>query len=143
MAKELNISTGAQEYNINGAVVSFNGTDYQFAQRLVTVFDRMDGLQNKYIGQLQANRGADVFKACRQVDREMRDVIDGLFQAKVADKIFGSVSCYALSDGLPIWVNLILAIMDEVDASILEQQAKTDPRLDAYVAKYKSRTEAE
>lgn len=139
MAKILNFSNGVQEYDINGATVKFNGTDYVFAERLVNTFDRMEGLQQKYKGQLQARSGNDVFKACRAIDREMRDVIDALFADKVADKIFGTCSCYALADGLPVWVNLIFAVMDEIDDTIISEQKKTDPRLDAYLAKYKGR----
>ena len=136
MAKILNFSNGIQEYSINGATVKFNGTDYVFAERLINVFDRMDALQTKYKGQLQTKAGSDVFKACRAIDREMRDVIDALFEDKVADQIFGSCSCYALADGLPVWVNLIFAVMDEIDETVISEQKKTDPRLDAYLAKY-------
>ena len=139
MAKILNFSNGVQEYDINGATVRFNGTDYQFAERLISTFDRMDALQQKYKGQLQAKSGNDVFKACRAVDKDMRAVINDLFADDVADKIFGTCSCYALADGLPIWVNLIFAVMDEIDETVIAEQKKTDPRLDAYLAKYKAR----
>ena len=69
----------------------------------------------------------------------MRAVINDLFADDVADGIFGKTSCFALADGLPIWCNVIFAIMDEVDAEIVTQKQRTDPRLNAYLAKYKAK----
>lgn len=139
MAKILTINTGVQEYAINAATVRFNSTDYVFAERLVNVFDKMDALQSKYKGQLQAANNGNIWKACREIDKEMRAIINELFADDVADGIFGKTSCFALADGLPVWCNVIFAIMDEIDATVIAEQKKTDPRLDAYLAKYKEK----
>lgn len=142
MPKCLRVDTGVKDYQINNAVVEFNGTDYVFAEKLVNVFDKMDALQSKYQGGLSM-KGADMWKACRAIDKDMRTAIDNLFeQPGVSDLIFGKCSCYALADGLPIWCNLLLAVMDEIDETILQQKQRTDPRLDAYLAKYKGREKA-
>lgn len=138
MSKSIQFATGVEQYDINGTVVEFNPTDYQFAERLVNVFDRMDALQQQFQGQMTAAKdNRKVFQACREIDAKMHQVIDDLFQNNVAAGIFRGCSCYALADGLPVWCNLILAIMDEVDATVVEETKATNPRLDAYLAKYK------
>ena len=138
--KELQFDDGIQEFNVNNrAVVRFCPTDYQFAERLAQVFDKMDALQQKFQGKITA-AGSDTWKVCREIDSEMRSVIDNLFdQPGISSEIFGTTSCYGIGNGLPIWCNLILAIMDVVDADIIAQKKATDPRLDAYLAKYKAR----
>lgn len=135
--KELNFSTGKQEYKINEATVYFNPTDVFFASRIADLFDKMDGLQQKYKGQVEAsNGGADTWRICRTIDSEMRKAVNDIFEADVADGIFGGVACYAVSEGLPVWANLALALMDEMDDSIVTEQKKTNPRLQHYLDKY-------
>ena len=50
--------------------------------------------------------------------------------------LFPGMNCYAIADGLPAWMNLVLAIADEVNANLDEERAKADPRLKAYTGKY-------
>lgn len=138
MSKVIQFQTGIEEYDINGAVVKFNPTDYQFAERLVSVFDKMDALQQQYQGQMQVTQGnhAKTFQACRDIDKKMKAVFDDLFQDQVADTLFNGCSCYALAGGLPIWANLMLAIMDEIDGTVKTEVKATNPRLEAYMQKY-------
>ena len=46
------------------------------------------------------------------------------------------MSIYAIADGLPIWANLMLAIIDEFDASFVAEKKKTNPRIQKYTKKY-------
>lgn len=137
MAKVINFDAGVQEYEIGGAVVKFNPTDFFFAERVVNVFDKMDALQQQYQGKLQAiTDDREVFNICRDVNRRMMNIFDDLFQADVSTKIFGGGSLFAIANGLPVWANCLFAVMDEIDATIMEEQKKTSPRLEAYLKKY-------
>ena len=42
----------------------------------------------------------------------------------------------ALSGGLPLWANLLLAIMDEMDESVSREIKLSDERLAKYTKKY-------
>jgi hypothetical protein len=78
----------------------------------------------------------------------MRGYINELFaQDGIADEIFNGINCYALADGMPIWVNLLFAIAEEIDAAFSEQGKRHDPRMQKLtdknaelLAKYKKAT---
>lgn len=135
---EIRFDTGLTTYSINGSVeVSFNATDSDFVERLYQVFDRLDKRQSEYENQVQkmANK-AEIFDIMRARDKEMRSDIDGLFGADVCEAVFGHMNVFALAEGLPVWCNLLLAVMDQIDTAFSKEQKATNPRLNKYLAKY-------
>ena len=46
------------------------------------------------------------------------------------------MNVYAMADGLPVWCNLMLAVMDEIDTSFAREQKRMNPRIAKYTAKY-------
>ena len=64
-------------------------------------------------------------------------MLDQIFDKPICAELFGKTNVYAMAGGLPIWANLILAIVDEIDASFVNEQKQTNPRLDKYLSKYK------
>ena len=135
----LDFSTGLVTYTINGgAEVRFNPADAAFVERLYNTFERLDKVQDRYRAEIESAAGsAKIFDIARQRSGEMRRMIDELFQAEVSTAIFGDMNLYALADGLPVWANLLLAVMDAVDENMAEQQKQTSPRVQKYVDKYK------
>lgn len=132
MAKALTFDTGAVEYEINGATtVRFNPTDEGFVSRLYDAFGSLDGLQ----ATLGDGEG-DVLEKFARLDEDMRGTIDGLLGEGVADALFPGMNCYAIADGLPVWMNLVLALLDEVTEAYEREFGKTDERLRAHSAKY-------
>lgn len=136
---ELNIATGLVRYNINNKVeVEFNPADQDFVERLYNTFEKLDKQQDAYKEEITAAQGSKkVFEVARARSDEMRAMIDELFQQSVCEPLFGTMNVYALADGLPVWCNLLLAIMDIVDENMTEQEKKTNPRVQKYMAKYK------
>ncbi len=136
--KELNFETGLVTYNVNGAVqVAFNPTDFAFVERLFRTFDALDAKQDAYDAEVE--KTADkrkIFDIARQRDGEMRAMIDEVLGQPVCEALFGGMNVYALSDGLPVWCNLMLALMDEVDTSYAREQKAANPRIQKYLAKY-------
>lgn len=47
------------------------------------------------------------------------------------------MNVYALADGLPVWMNLMLAVLDVVDAKLAQENERANPRLEKYLAKYR------
>jgi hypothetical protein len=66
----------------------------------------------------------------------MRGIIDDLLGDGVSDALFGDMNVYALADGLPVWMNLLFAIAEEVERAYTSEQKKSDPRMRAYNDKY-------
>ena len=136
--KALSFESGLVTYNINGKCqVSFNPTDSNFVERLYLAFEDLDKKQESY--KTQVEKLADkreIFDFARERDVEMRQVIDGLFDAPVSDSLFGGMSVYAVAGGLPVGCNLMLAVMDEIDTTFSREQKATNPRIAKYTEKY-------
>lgn len=136
--KELNFESGLVTYSLNGKCeVIFNPSDSNFVERLYSAFEDLDKKQEGYKETIEkmANK-REIFEFARERDSEMREIIDGLFGVPVSDALFGGMNVYALANGLPVWCNLMLAVMDEVDSTYAREQKATNPRIAKYTAKY-------
>ena len=136
--KALNFDTGLVTFTVNGkCAVSFNPTDSTFVKRLFDSFEVLDKRQEAY--KAETEKLADkkqIFEVSRRRDEEMREIIDGIFEMPVCEPLFGSMNVYALADGLPVWCNFMLAIMDEIDTTFAREQKATNARITKYTAKY-------
>lgn len=138
-AKILSFDTGLVEYDINGKTkVSFNPSDSNFIDRFYETMKELDARQNtaeKEVVKLDDDPEA-MYAYVTEKDRAMRTSIDGLLGEGVADALFEDINCYAMADGLPVWMNLMFAIADEINDAIEAETKKTDPRVKAYNKKY-------
>lgn len=134
----LNFETGVVSFSVNGrAEVSFNPTDSNFVETLFNTFDGLDKKQDAYKEEVSKTGDKRViFDIARRMDAEMRELIDGIFQKPVCEDIFGGMNVYALADGLPVWCNFLLAVMDQIDTTFAREQKATNPRIQKYTAKY-------
>ena len=131
MAKTLTFDTGLVDYEINGVPVRFNPSDETFTHRLYETFNTLDGLQTSFAE-------GDGFEKFVELDAEMRKTIDGLLGDGVSDQLFPNMNCYALADGLPVWVNLVMALLYETTEAYEREFGKTDNRVKAHNKKYAS-----
>ena len=138
MMKELSFATGLVTYDLNGAAqVTFNPTDSAFVERLFNTFDALDKKQEAYKAEVEKVADKrEIFDIARRRDAEMRSMIDETMGQPVCEALFGGMNVYAMADGLPVWANLLLAVMDEVDTSFAREQKATNPRIQKYTAKY-------
>lgn len=141
--KEMNIlpEEGQITYHINGkADVVFNPTDAKFARKLYNVFEQLEQKQTAYQEALKnAKDTAALFDVLDKLDAETRELIDGTLGEGLCAAVFGDMSIYALADGLPVWANLLLAIMDEIDESVAREIKLTNPRIEKYTKKYQKK----
>lgn len=135
----LNIATGVKEYNINDkCTVAFNPTDPNFIEKVFTAFNDLDEKMDEYRESIKNETdGVKVFKIARQMDQQMRSVIDETLGAEVCKPVFGDISVYASADGLPLWANLLLAIIDEMDDAFAREKKASNPRIKKYTEKFK------
>ena len=47
------------------------------------------------------------------------------------------MNVYALADGLPVWCNLMLAVIDQIDTTFSREQKRTNPRIAKYTDRWK------
>ena len=136
---ELNIATGLQEYNINGkCTVLFNPTDPNFIEGVFNAFDKLDEKHEAYKKRLsEETDGMKVFQIAHEMDAEMRATIDNALGCEVCTPVFGTMSVYAAADGLPLWANLLLAIIDEMDDAFAREKKASNPRIKKYTEKFK------
>ena len=134
---ELNFETGLVTYKVNGQhEISFNPADVAFVKRLFNTFDNLSKQQDEIEMGDNEIAGVELFELVEQREKKMREDIDGIFEAKVSDAIFGKVSVFALAGGLPLWCNFLMAVIDKVDAAIEAEQKLSSPRVAKYMAKY-------
>ncbi len=136
--KELKIAIGVETYKLNDSVeVSFNPTDGAFVEKLFNAFDTLDKRQESYkteVGKAEGKR--ELFDVVRKLDGEMREIINDVFEFDVCSGLFGELNVYALAEGLPLWANLLLAIMDEMDETVMREKKAMNPRIAKYTKKY-------
>lgn len=136
--KQLQFDTGLVTYDLNDAVqVTFNPTDSAFVERLFATFDALDKKQEEYKAEVERATGSrEIFEIARKRDEELRGMIDTALGQPVCAALFGGMNVYALADGLPVWCNLMLALMDEIDTSFAREQKAANPRIQKYTSKY-------
>lgn len=136
--KTLNFDTGIVTYSLNDKCeISINPTDSKLVSRLISLVDRLGLKREEYAAEMEKANTADVFDISCRFDAEMRADIDAALGAEVCDAVFGNMSVLALADGLPVFCNLIFAVLDEVDAGWARESAKTSARMEKYIAKYR------
>lgn len=137
--QNIKLDTGLQTYRINDACeVSFNPTDSGFVKRLYTAFDELKAKYDAYTAEVEAKSGsAALFDVIGRLNAETREIIDWLFEKPVCESVFGAMNVYALADGLPVWMILMLAVLDVVDAKLAQENERANPRLEKYLTKYR------
>lgn len=139
MAKSLSFDTGIVEYDVNGAAtIRFNPTDATFIERFYRTLTELDERQDEFRKKVDAI-GEDkegMFAYAKERDRDMREKLDDMFGEGVSDALFGATNCYMLASGLPVWMNFMFAVADEIQAAFADEGEKADPRMRAYGEKY-------
>ena len=138
--KELLFDTGLVTYKVNGSCeITFNPGDIGFVNKLFDLFDRLSGRQETAEKKSNEEISAqDLFELTGQWDAEMRADIDGLFGEGVSKALFPEVSVFALAGGFPLWANFCMAVIDEIDGNLAQEEQKARARVDKYMKKYKS-----
>lgn len=137
-SKAIQIDLGIKSYRLNDAIeICFNPTDAAFVEKLYSTFEELDAKQEEYKAEANKIDLREVFKLSKKRDAEMREMIDAALGDGVSDALFPGINVYALSNGLPLWANLLLAIIDEIDATMVQEQNLTSARVRKYSEKYK------
>lgn len=135
--KELSFETGLEEYRLNDqCVVRFNPSDPKFADRLYTAFDDLQKKQKANEDDLEKMSHREAFDYLNGLDAEMREVIDGVFGSPVCAALFSDVGVYACAGGSPLWFNLMMTLISELDEQVKREKALQDEKILKYTKKY-------
>jgi hypothetical protein len=127
----LNFQTSRKTYVVNdGCEISFDPTDISFVNRLFDLMEKMEKQQNE-----KPENPEDVFKVFAEKDKMMRAEIDAVFEDEVCKKVFGTTNIFSPAGGLPLCMNFLLAVIDEVSEAS-EKEIKPSDRVNAYIQKY-------
>ena len=137
--KNLTFDTGVREYDLGGKVtICFNPTDVGFIQKLSDSFSYLDLIQEEVkLRKEEVTDEKDVYKLAKSLDGKMRDIINALFGQDVCTPLFGEMNLFASAGGLPVWANLMLAIAEEVEASMQGELKQREERIKKYTEKYR------
>lgn len=131
---------GLVAHNVNGKCkIVFNPADVGFIRRLAELAEQLGDIQTRLEEQIRTRGEAAVFEVAEASDAEMRGKIDAVLGEGTCAALFDAVNVFALAEGLPVWANLIFALMDRCEGDIVRQQELTSPRLEKYTAKYRKK----
>lgn len=130
MADVISFDTGIREYNINNVYTArFNPTDENMMLKIEQVMKSFDDVQKDVAG-------TSDFSLFVDLDKSMREKIDDILGDGAADALFPDFNCFAIADGLPVFMNLLFALLDICHDAFEAEYGKTDQRFKAYSNKY-------
>ena len=137
----LTIDTGVKTLELtdgkgHSVEVTFNPYDVMFFGVIMDAAEKLDAEQSK-LAATQSDDWKVIYQACMDVDKSMREIIDGIFNAPVCDALFPNQTVHAIGNGFPAWCNLLYAIADHMDTGLEAEKQKTQERIKKYSGKYK------
>lgn len=137
--KEIELVNAKRGLSVSVVVAVY---DVFFLGRIVEAAERLDGLHSELQKLAPSeNAGAEKFiefyRKSREYDKQMREVIDELFDVEVCDTLFPRQSMFTVGDGAPTWANILYAIIDQMDEGLAGEKEKAQSRIRKYSAKYK------
>lgn len=124
-------------------IIEINTSDMNIIQRLDTLSDRMNKLSDKFIDLKFGNTPegeepsmTDTKEAIRMIDRELRDIIDELFQSKVADICAPDGTMWDMFNGSFRYEIVLEKLLSLYADNIQAETKKTMDRLHKYTNKY-------
>ena len=119
-----------------GRAVDFNPADQGFVESLYGLVSKISKIHETKAKEYEAAAdAAEKFDIGRAEDAEMREAVDSLFGEGFCKDVF-KTRLFALVDGMTAIENFLFALMDEMDASIMENMAKRDAQIRKYTDKY-------
>lgn len=139
--KTLQINTGVEEFRLNDTVsIYLNPADPGFVKRLLDRFSELEQQDKAWREKLKSIEDpAEALKAYDEGDRMFRSAVDDVLGEGVCAALLGQTSVLAFADGAPIWMNILLAIMDIIDEAVSREQSTVNPKLEQYLKKYRKK----
>lgn len=119
-----------------GRTVDFNPADQGFAESLYGLVSKLGKIHDAKKKEYEAEQDlTNRFEICMAEDTEMRKAVDSLFGDGFCNDVF-KVRLFAISDGMTVIENFLIALLDEMDEAVTENLARRDARIKKYTEKY-------
>ena len=138
---QVSIKTGIQSIDIvrNDEIVGqveFSLSDPALLTRLRTVAKKADNIQAE--SKLAELEDIDAkLDEAERIDKEMRDLLDWAFGAKVADTVFGDSFCFTTCGGVTAMEQFLEGVMPLIEEAFKGEVDAAKERQAKYLAKYK------
>lgn len=138
--KTLQIGNGKLQYKLDDKVtVEFCPTDMAFVEHVIKAMRKAEEKQKEIEAELRGADADTVFEIARRWDKEMRDLVDGVFGVEVCTPLFGTMNTFSRSKGFPLWANVLTAVLDECYDNLPQEEKATRERIQKYTRKYKKK----
>lgn len=146
----LNFDEGLKEFEINGdpnRVIRFNPNDLAFAERYENAREKALELAKKYDADMKRNKvlanknpNNDVSgKILKDSNKEVRDLINSVFDDDVADIIFGRTHPLTVANGNFLVLNFLNALNSLITESMNESLSDIEKsKIEDYKKQYDS-----
>ena len=139
---KIELSNNVEEIEIerNGepaGKIEISLSDPTLLARLRSVRGKVQEIQEKSrLNELTDDLDASLEEAER-IDREMKDVLDWAFGAKVSDVAFGDSFCFATDCGVTMMEQFLAGVTPGIEKAFKAELKAAEERQDKYLSKYK------
>ena len=126
--QNLNFENGIKEIMVNGnpnAIIRICVNDFSLPVRFQKMYDEVSVLLSSI------EHDPD---AIAEADKEIRMKMNELLGGDVADTLFGTTNCLSLSNGAPIVVNCLMALMPIIQEAVESETAQAKQKIKEYAA---------
>lgn len=135
----LNYTAGKRQYTLpSGAVIHFDPCDSEFANKIIVAVRNCNKIQNSFPKEPFTDLDEQL-NFIQKMNGDIREEIDKAFGEPVCEKACCGSSPISLSDGLPVWMNFLMAVIDEIDANMPEGEKRSRARVQQYMDKYNTK----
>lgn len=135
----LNYTAGKREYTLpSGAIIHFDPCDSEFANKIIVAVRNCNNIQNSFPKEPFTDLDTQL-SFIQKMNGDIREEIDKAFGEPVCEKACCGSSPISLSDGLPVWMNFLMAVIDEIDANMPEGEKRSRARVQQYMDKYNTK----
>ena len=139
MSETITFETGLKTFDVNGKCeVTFNPYSAAFIQRMEEAAKRAMEIHENLDESMKKRENERPYELYRNADNEIRDIIDSLFYDGFCDACAPKEDVFMvdIADGLPVWTNLIYAMMDMMDDRLSAEKDLSKNRIRKYSEKY-------
>ena len=130
--QNINFDDGFKTYVLNNdesKIIKVNVTDFGIVDRFEKVKKDLEHLADK----TTLSQSTDESEM-QQTDRIIREKINYIFGSDVSSAAFGSVYCFSPSNGMPVFVNFINAVMPVIEKEMKIETDKMQLNIDKYTS---------
>lgn len=116
--------------------VEFNPYDTMLIGAILDATEKLDAIQAK-LAPLSMENWREYYTAAMEADKEMRVILDGIFDKPICEALFPRQTVFAIANGFPAWANLLCAVLEVMDAGLATEKKNAQNRIRKYSGKYK------